>query len=82
MKRFFSIIAASAAIFASCEKPSNEAPAPTPQEPENLPINITRATTGTASTKPLWPSTCFATSSRSLPIATSPASLACSTASW
>ena len=46
MKRIFSIIAASAAIFASCEKPSNEAPAPTPQEPENLPINITRATTG------------------------------------
>lgn len=46
MKKFFSIIAASAAIFASCEKPSSETPAPTPQEPENLPISITRAATG------------------------------------
>ena len=37
MKKFFSIIAASAAIFASCEKPSSDTPAPTPQEPEELP---------------------------------------------
>ena len=48
MKRIFSIIAASAAIFASCEKPSVETPVPAPQEPEKLPISITRATTGSS----------------------------------